>query len=147
MELSVRAPLEADVHEPGPRRRARAACVLDIVRRLPAAAGLARSGDGPRAADARVRRAADYSLHTYAADDFPRLPEVDHERTFGVDRDDVPRDRRAASSRAASRDESRPVLTGVLVEFAGGVLTMAATDSYRMAVRTSAARRRPAGAR
>ena len=39
--------------------------------------------------------------------------------------------------RAASRDDSRPVLTGVLVEFADGVLTMAATDSYRMAVRTT----------
>ncbi len=39
------------------------------------------------------------------------------------------------SSRAASRDESRPVLTGVLVRFDGGKLVMAATDSYRMSVR------------
>jgi len=38
-------------------------------------------------------------------------------------------------SRAASRDESRPVLTGILVRFEGSSLTMAATDSYRMAVK------------
>jgi DNA polymerase-3 subunit beta len=38
-------------------------------------------------------------------------------------------------ARAASRDESRPVLTGILVRFAGNTLTMAATDSYRLAVK------------
>ena len=38
-------------------------------------------------------------------------------------------------SRAASRDESRPVLTGILVRFEGSQLMMAATDSYRMAVK------------
>jgi DNA polymerase-3 subunit beta len=38
-------------------------------------------------------------------------------------------------SRAASRDESRPVLTGILVRFDGPALVMAATDSYRLAVR------------
>ncbi len=37
--------------------------------------------------------------------------------------------------RAASRDESRPVLTGVLVRFEGDKLVMAATDSYRLAVK------------
>jgi DNA polymerase-3 subunit beta len=38
-------------------------------------------------------------------------------------------------SRAASRDESRPVLTGILVRFEGEKLVMAATDSYRLAVK------------
>jgi DNA polymerase-3 subunit beta len=38
-------------------------------------------------------------------------------------------------SRAASRDESRPVLTGILVRFEGESLVMAATDSYRLAVK------------
>ncbi len=38
--------------------------------------------------------------------------------------------------RAASRDETRPVLTGVLVRIGPDGLTMAATDSYRLAVRT-----------
>jgi DNA polymerase-3 subunit beta len=38
-------------------------------------------------------------------------------------------------SRAASRDESRPVLTGILVRFESGKVVMAATDSYRLAVK------------
>jgi len=38
-------------------------------------------------------------------------------------------------ARAASRDEARPVLTGVLLEANREGLTIAATDSYRLAVR------------
>ena len=41
-------------------------------------------------------------------------------------------------SRAASRDESRPVLTGILVRFASGSVVMAATDSYRLSVKETA---------
>jgi len=37
--------------------------------------------------------------------------------------------------RAASRDETRPILTGVLLEVSREGITMAATDSYRLAVR------------
>ena len=37
--------------------------------------------------------------------------------------------------RSASRDESRPVLTGILVRFEPSKIVMAATDSYRLAVK------------
>ncbi len=40
-------------------------------------------------------------------------------------------------ARAASRDEARPVLTGVLVEVSREGVVMVATDSYRLAVRDS----------
>ena len=40
---------------------------------------------------------------------------------------------------AASTDEARPVLTGVLVQVQGGSLTLAATDGHRLAVRKLAA--------
>ena len=72
-------------------------------------------------------------LHTYAAEDFPRLPAADAPLT--------PLDAPALLetidrvSRSASRDESRPVLTGILVRFEGSTLTMAATDSYRLAMK------------
>jgi DNA polymerase III subunit beta len=134
MELSVRGKLLADVHEPGqvvvPGR-----LLLDIVRHLPAQKVELASGEGSGLLTLECG-ASRYSLHTYDADDFPRLPEIDHGRTFGVEKDTF---LQAAERvlRAASRDDSRPVLTGVLVEFADGVLTMAATDSYRMAVRTT----------
>jgi DNA polymerase III subunit beta len=44
----------------------------------------------------------------------------------------------AKVGRAASRDESRPVLTGILVRLEGRSLVMAATDSYRLAVKETA---------
>jgi DNA polymerase III subunit beta len=77
---------------------------------------------------------ASYRLHTYNAEDFPRLPEFTETATFAVDREAL-LETIARVARAASRDEARPVLTGVLVQFAGDKLVMAATDSYRLAVK------------
>jgi DNA polymerase-3 subunit beta len=36
---------------------------------------------------------------------------------------------------AAAREDSRPILTGVLMEYADGLLTMAAADGFRLSVR------------
>jgi len=77
---------------------------------------------------------ASYTLHTYNPEDFPRLPDVTAVQTFPIDRESLLETIQRVA-RAASRDESRPVLTGILVQFAGGTLTMAATDSYRLAVK------------
>ncbi|HXR12998.1 MAG TPA: DNA polymerase III subunit beta [Gaiellaceae bacterium] len=77
---------------------------------------------------------ASYTLNTYNPEDFPRLPEVDAVSTFAVDRESL-LETIGRVARAASRDESRPVLTGILVQFGGGKLIMAATDSYRLAVK------------
>jgi DNA polymerase-3 subunit beta len=77
---------------------------------------------------------ASYKLNTYSAEDFPKLPDVESAQTFTVDQaaflETVSR-----VARSASRDESRPVLTGILVRFEGGKLVMAATDSYRLSVK------------
>src|SRR5437763_7238565 len=74
------------------------------------------------------------TLHTYAADDFPRLPDLDAVGTFTVERESL-LDTVSRVSRSASRDESRPVLTGILVRFETGKIVMAATDSYRLSVK------------
>jgi DNA polymerase-3 subunit beta len=78
--------------------------------------------------------AASYRLHTYSAEDFPRLPEVDPAQLYSVERDTL-LDTVQRVSRSASRDESRPVLTGILMRFESGKLVMAATDSYRLSVK------------
>jgi len=75
-------------------------------------------------------------LNVYSAEDFPRLPPID------VQLQTIDATALLATiekvGRAASRDESRPVLTGVLVRFEGEKLVMAATDSYRLAVKETA---------
>jgi DNA polymerase-3 subunit beta len=77
---------------------------------------------------------ASYTLHTYNPEDFPRLPDVASVQTFAVEREALLETIQRVA-RAASRDESRPVLTGILVQFGAGKLVMAATDSYRLAVK------------
>jgi DNA polymerase-3 subunit beta len=74
-----------------------------------------------------------FHLRTLPADDFPRFPESDQdpvELPAPALRDTINR-----VARAASRDEARPVLTGVLVTVEDDELTMVATDSYRLAVK------------
>jgi DNA polymerase III subunit beta len=75
-------------------------------------------------------------LNTYSAEDFPRLPALDAP-LHAVDREAL-LETVERVARSASRDESRPVLTGILARFEGETLVMAATDSYRMSVKETA---------
>jgi DNA polymerase-3 subunit beta len=132
MEISLRVALEAQVEDEGsvvvPGR-----LLVDIVRLLPVGE-VTISHRAEEGVVELVCGSASYKLHTYAAEDFPRLPEVDDSSAFTVDREAFV-DTIARVSRSASRDESRPVLTGVLVRFEGDKLVMAATDSYRLSVK------------
>jgi len=74
---------------------------------------------------------AEYRLNTYGAEDFPRLPDTDATPTSSVSADALLETLNSVG-RAVSRDEARPVLTGILVKFGDGKLVMAATDSYRL---------------
>ncbi len=132
MEISLRSSLEANVESEGavvvPSK-----LLADLVRLLPGddVSIEHRSGEGVVEI---VSGAATYRLHTYNAEDFPRLPEASTVEPMSVDTDAL-LETAARVSRAASRDESRPVLTGILVRFEGEKLVMAATDSYRLAVK------------
>jgi DNA polymerase-3 subunit beta len=132
MEISLRVALKAQVEDEGsvvvPGR-----LLVDIVRLLPAGE-VTISHRAEEGVVELVCGSASYRLNTYAAEDFPRLPEVDDANAFSVDREAFV-DTIARVSRSASRDESRPVLTGVLVRFEDDKLVMAATDSYRLSVK------------
>lgn len=67
-----------------------------------------------------------------AADDFPVMPAITEGKTWTISGPLLKRSLQQVIM-AASTDESRPVLTGVLLQTADGVLHMAATDSYRLA--------------
>ena len=130
LEMTLRVPLDADVEQGG--------SVL-----LPAkiAPELIRALNGETVelsaeADGRVlvsSGSSSYTLYGLPVDEFPQLPEIDHEQIFETD-SAVFGDVVGRIKRAASRDESRPVLTGALVRFESDRITMAATDSYRLAV-------------
>ncbi len=67
-----------------------------------------------------------------AADDFPVMPKIEGGKTWKI-AGPVLKKALQQVAFAASNDESRPVLTGVLVHTVDGHLYMAATDSYRLA--------------
>jgi DNA polymerase III subunit beta len=132
MELSLRSSLDAQVEGDGavvvPGR-----LLVDLVRLLPAEE-VAIEHRADEGVVHIASGASTASLHTYAAEDFPRLPDLEAVGTFTIARDAL-LDTVARVSRSASRDESRPVLTGILVRFEAGKLVMAATDSYRLSVK------------
>jgi DNA polymerase-3 subunit beta len=131
MELSLRSELEAQVEGDGavviPGK-----LLVDLAKLLPDANVTLEYR--PEEGVVQIASGAFSSrLNTYSAEDFPRLPSVTTP-TQSIDRaallDTIDR-----VVRSASRDESRPVLTGILVRFEGGKLVMAATDSYRLSVK------------
>ena len=132
MELSLRATLEAETQGEGavvvPGR-----LFADLARLLPDGEVTIEQREEERVLEVRSGSAT-YRLNTYGAEDFPRLPEVDPSTLSTVEAD-VLLETLASVGRAVSRDEARPVLTGILVRFAAGKLVMAATDSYRLAYR------------
>ncbi|MER3410941.1 MAG: DNA polymerase III subunit beta [Thermoleophilia bacterium] len=132
LEISLRAQLPAQVERPGkvvvPGR-----VLADLARAL-----AAEDVEIEHVASERALRIAsgsgEYRLHTLAVEDFPALPEPSDSELVAVDARPF-LGAVSCVSRAAGRDESRPVLTGILVRIDGGKLVMAATDSYRLAVR------------
>ena len=135
MELSLRAGVAASVEGEGsavvPGR-----LLTDLVRLLP---------DDDVVLEHRVEEStvyvssgsSEYRLRTFAVEDFPRLPDPSAASLSTLEASPLLATI-ARVSRAAGRDESRPVLTGILVRFEGSSLVMAATDSYRMAVKETA---------
>jgi DNA polymerase III subunit beta len=85
--------------------------------------------------DVEIRSgSSSFHLRVLPAEDFPKLPEASADSALKI-----PADVLGASidlvARAASRDDMRPVLTGVFVSGSGSEMTMVATDSYRLAVK------------
>jgi DNA polymerase III subunit beta len=132
MEISLRTPLEAEVASEGavvvPGK-----LLAELARLLPGEEVSIEHRQGEGVVEI-VSGAAAYRIHTYNAEDFPRLPDPTGTTMVAIDAEAV-LETAAKVSRAASRDESRPVLTGILVRFEGANLVMAATDSYRLAVK------------
>ena len=132
MEISLRTPLEAEVASEGavvvPGK-----LLAELARLLPSEEVSIEHRQGEGVVEI-VSGAAVYRIHTYNAEDFPRLPDQAGTTMVVIDAEAL-LETAAKVSRAASRDESRPVLTGILVRFEGENLVMAATDSYRLAVK------------
>jgi DNA polymerase-3 subunit beta len=132
MEISVQTSSPAEVEEEG-RVVIPARIFNDIVRSLPAGSFSLEHDDS----GGTVRLVAgenEYRIRTYAADDFPQLPGFDAEAAFRMS-GEVLVETVEKVSRSYSRDETRPVLTGILISFEENRVRMVTTDSYRLSIK------------
>jgi DNA polymerase III subunit beta len=132
MEVGLRVPLPAQVEREGsvvlPAR-----LLVDVVRSL----------SGPtaalelRAAEQDIELVAGnatFHIRTLRSEDFPPFPEPEDNDAVRVPAQAFV-DTVLKVANSASRDETRPVLTGILVSASDRELRMVATDSYRLSVK------------
>lgn len=130
LEMTVHTSLEVETLEEG-RAVIPARLAAEAVRKLPAGAVTIRTDEG----EVEITgNGPSFRLRQLAVDDFPRLEGESIEGGIQMDGDEVVRAISQVSV-AASHDDARPILTGVLFEPNEGALRLVATDSYRLAVR------------
>ena len=77
---------------------------------------------------------AEFTINGQDANNYPHLPEVESENTVEL-ASDMLREVIDQTRIAVSKQESRPILTGIQVTLNNGILTAVATDSHRLAQR------------
>jgi len=132
LDLGLETTLEADIEDEGttllPGR-----LLAEVVRSLGDATVQIETREAEH--DVEIQSGGSrFHLRVLSAEDFPKLPAPAEQPGLTL-----PAAALEASidlvARAASRDDMRPVLTGVFVVASGKELTMVATDSYRLAVK------------
>lgn len=132
MEIALRVPLQANVERAGtvvlPAR-----LLLDVARALPADEVSLELRTAEQDVEL-ISGPSTFHLRTLRAEDFPSLPDPAPDTRIALPLEAfVQTVTRVA--RSASRDETRPVLTGILMSVSGQELRMVATDSYRLSVK------------
>ena len=132
MDVSLRVPVDAEIVRPGqvvlPAR-----LLLDVARALPAAAVSLELRSAEQDVEL-ISGSATFHIRTLRSEDFPPFPDPDPSSAVAVPVESfIATARKVAGS--ASRDETRPVLTGILVSAGEQELSMVATDSYRLSVK------------
>lgn len=134
LEVAAEITIPVAIDEPG-RALLPGRLLSQLVARFPNAP-VQLSGDPDRLEITCGR--ATFHVRGMQVEDFPSLAAPAPDAATGVLRADAFARLVSQVARAASTDEGRPVLTGVHLEAQGGRLTAAATDSYRLAVRSLA---------
>ena len=129
LDLTIQITAMVSVIEPG-------ACVIparlitDIVKAVaPGAVTIETDDDEARVSAGRSQ----FAVRILDAEEFPRVPSIDN-YTATLKSSELS-DALRQVVRAASSDDARPVITGVLLQAQEDSLRLVATDSYRLAVR------------
>jgi DNA polymerase-3 subunit beta len=130
LEVTVRASVEANVSKPGattlPARR-----LVSIVRELPDSEISIEVDDKNKATltcDSSV-----FNIIGLSEDEFPPMPKLTGKYSYHIEQNSF-KEMLRKTAYAASTDETRYVLNGVLLHFKGNKLTVVATDGRRLAL-------------
>jgi DNA polymerase-3 subunit beta len=129
LELTIRATTKAQVEGEGSAVLV-ARLLVDTLSKLSSDTVSVEIGDDQAKIEGGRFRS---EIRTLAATDFPRLPEPEGDAVTVAAAPLAEGLRQVVP--AASRDDARPILTGVLVAATGEGVRLVATDSYRLAVR------------
>lgn len=131
-DVSLRVPLDAQLARPGvvilPAR-----LLVDVVRSLPSQEVSLELRVAEQDVEV-VSGNARFHIRTLHAEDFPPFPEPDLATAVSLPATAFMQTAVKVAG-SASRDETRPVLTGILVSAVGNEVKMVATDSYRLSVK------------
>ncbi len=133
LEISIQKTIQVNVEEPG------SAVVVsklfgDIIRKLPNEDILL-----DQAEDGSIlikTHSSEFTVVTLPVDDFPKVGDQETERDKIIFNADIFKEMVKKTSFAASVDESKGVLVGVLTEIHPESVSMVALDGYRLAVTT-----------
>ena len=132
MEISIQTSSPAEVEERG-RVIIPARIFNDVVRSLPEGE-LILVHDSSEGMVRLSARENEYRIRAYVAEDFPRLPGFDEAEAFKISGEALVETVEKVSQ-SYSRDETRPVLTGILISFEESRVRMVTTDSYRLSIK------------
>jgi DNA polymerase-3 subunit beta len=138
LEIGINHVRPARIEKPG-ETTVPARLLIDFVNSLPSGSDVTLTMNGSKLGISCESYSA--NLRCIDAEEFPTVPTFD---SIGIDNGhvilpcDVLKQTIGQVAFAASTDESRPTLTGVLVKLEGAQLTMAAADGFRLSVRHAA---------
>lgn len=129
LDLSIKRSIPAFIEEEG-EAVIPSKLLTDVVKSLPEAAVHVETTTETASI---MCESSSFSLKTLDPQDFPGFPEVEQTLAISIPFSTFSHMVKRVA-RVVSRDESRAILTGVLLEVHDGMLRMVATDSYRLAV-------------
>jgi len=133
LELGISCRIPANIEEGG-ALTAPARTLTEVLANLPES-DVALSVDKSHTVRVHCDR-SDYKILGLPAEEYPKLPEVKDAVAFSI-----PQARLKEMIRhtlfAVSTDETRPILTGILMVFDGETLKFVSTDTHRLAVKTA----------
>jgi DNA polymerase III subunit beta len=130
LELGISCRIPASISEAG-ALTAPARTLTEVLANLPDKGEVALSVDKSHTVRVNCQK-SDYKILGLPAEDYPSLPEVPDSVSFSVPQARL-REMIRHTLFAVSTDETRAILTGVLLVFDGSSLRLVATDTHRLA--------------